>query len=117
MVVVQKIAQGQFQPGIIGKGGNPGHQTSRISVGGTDVVENVSSRFLFQLNVAALGYGYETILDLPCDTAGGIAEQRRKLILKVVFLVCLTDEVQHGQALFLLRQTQATAQLLQEHGQ
>ena len=56
MVVVQEIAQSQFQTGVIGKGGNPGHQPSRISVGGTDVVENISSRFLFQLNIAALGY-------------------------------------------------------------
>ena len=109
MVVVQEIAQGQFQPGIIGKGDHPGHQTSRVSVGGTDVVENISSRFLFQLNVAALGDGYETILDFPGDTAGGVAEQRRKLVLKVVFLVCLTDEVQHGQALFIFRQTKTTA--------
>lgn len=117
MVVVQEIAQSQFQTGVIGKGGYTGYQPSRISVGGTDIVENISSRFLFQLNVTALGYGYETVLDFSCDTAGSITEQCRKLILKVVFLVCLSDEVQHGQALFIFRQTKTTAQLLQEHGQ
>lgn len=74
MVIVHEIAQSQFQTSVIGKGGHPGHQTSRVAIGGADVVENVSRRFPFQLNIAALGDGYETILDFPGDTTGGVAE-------------------------------------------
>ena len=48
---------------------------------------------------------------------GGVGEQGRKLFLEIVLLVCLPDEVQHGQAFLVFSQTQAAAQLLQKHGQ
>ena len=42
----------------------------------------------------------------------GIGEKRRKLVLKVILSICLADEVENGQALFILCQSHATAQLL-----
>ena len=48
---------------------------------------------------------------------GGVGEQGRKLFLEIVLLVCLPDEVQHGQAILVFCQTQTTPQLLQKHGQ
>ena len=117
MIVVQKVCQRQLHAAVLGKGSRPGDQSGRIAVGSADIVQNVFGRFLFKLDVAAFGYGNKAFLDLPGHASGCVGEQRREFIFKVVFFVGLADEIQHGQAFFVFRQTQATAQLLQEDGQ
>ena len=103
MVVIQEIFERQLQPAVFCERCHTGHQPSRIAIGGTNVIQYVLCRFLFQLDIAALGDGHKAVLDLPAHAAGGIRQQRRKLIFKIVFSICLTDEVQHGQAFFILR--------------
>ena len=108
VVIVQKICQGQLQARILCKAGHPGYQSSGIAVGSSDVVQNVLGSLLLQLDIAALGCGDKSVLDLPCDAAGGIGQQGGKLILKVITLISLADKVQYGQALLILGQPQAT---------
>ena len=117
MVIVQKICNRQLQPAILRKRGNARHQSGSIAIGGTDVVQNVLGRFLLQLDIAALGDGNESVLDLSAHAAGCVRQECCKLILEIVLPVRLTDKVQHGQAIFILSQTQTTAELLQEDRQ
>ena len=117
MVIVQEICQSQLQAAVLCKAGHPGHQSGGIAIGGTNVVQNVLGSLLLQLYVAALGCGDKSILDLSGHAAGGIRQQSCKLILKVIPLIGLADKVQHGQALFILRKPQTTAQLLEKNGQ
>ena len=117
MVIVQKIRNRQLQPAILRKRGNARHQSGSIAIGGTDVVQNVLGRFLLQLDIAALGDGNESVLDLSAHAAGCVRQECCKLILEIVLPVRLTDKVQHGQAIFILSQTQTTAELLQEDRQ
>ena len=93
MIVIQEISKRQLQPGVIFKSGNTGDQACCIAIGCTDIIQNILGGFLFQLNVTALGYGNKAVLNFASDTAGGIAEQCCELIFKVIFLVCLADEV------------------------
>ena len=102
MVVIQEVFERQLQPAVLRKGGYASHQSSRIAIGRADILQNVFGRLLLQLDIAALGDGHKTVLDLPAHAAGGIRQQRRKLIFKIVFSICLTDEVQHGQAFLVL---------------
>ena len=102
MVVIQEVFERQLQPAVLRKGGCASHQPSRIAIGRADILQNVFGRLLLQLDIAALGNGHKTVLDLPAHAAGGIRQQRRKLILKIVFSICLTDEVQRGQAFLVL---------------
>ena len=102
MVVIQEVFERQLQPAVLRKGGRASHQPSRIAIGGADILQNVFGCLLLQLDIATLGDGHKTVLDLPAHAAGGIRQQRRKLIFKIVFSIRLTDEVQHGQAFLVL---------------
>ena len=102
MVVVQEAGQAQREPCVLLKGGNAGHETSAVAVGRPDVVQYVLCRLLLQLDIAALGRRDESVLDLPGDAAGGVGEQRGEFVLEIIFSVCLTDEVENGQAFFIL---------------
>ena len=102
MVVIQEVFERQLQPTVLRKGGRASHQPSRIAIGRADILQNVFGCLLLQLDIAALGNGHKTVLDLTAHAAGGIRQQRRKLIFKIVFSICLTDEVQHGQAFLVL---------------
>ena len=86
-------------------------------IGGADIVQHIFCGDLFQLDITALGRRDKTLFNLSADAVGGVGEQGRKLFLEIVLLVCLPDEVQHGQAFLVFSQTQAAAQLLQKHGQ
>ena len=61
--------------------------------------------------------GGETVLDLTRDAAAGIAEQSGEFFFEPVVLVCLSDEVEDGQAVLAFGQSQAASELLQEDGQ
>ena len=61
--------------------------------------------------------GGETVLDLTRDAAVGIAEQSGEFFFEPVVLVCLSDEVEDGQAVLAFGQSQAASELLQEDGQ
>ena len=117
VVIVQEICQGQLQTAVLRKTGYPRHKPGGIAVGGADVVQDVLGGFLLQLDIAALRRGDKSVLDLPGHAAGSIGQQGGELVLKIILLIGLADEVQHRQALFALRQAEATPQLLEEDGQ
>ena len=64
---------------------------------------NFLHRFLY--NIAALGDGYKAVLYLTRYTASSVTQQCSKFIFKVIFLMCLADEIQNGQAFLILGQT------------
>ena len=117
MVIIQEIGKAELDAGVFFKRGNAVHQPRRVAIGSADVIENVFGGFLFQLDVTALGCRNKAVLDLARHTARGVGKQCRELIFKVIFFICLTDEIKHGQALFVFGQTQAAAKLLQEDRQ
>ena len=117
MVVVKKVSEGQRQAGVLGERCRPRHKAGSAVVGGADVVQHIFRRDLFQLDIAALGRRDKALFDLPADAVGGVGEQRGKFLLEIILLVRLSDEVQYGQAFLVFGQTQAAAQLLQEHSQ
>ena len=69
------------------------------------------------MDVAPLGDGDKSVFDFPGDAAAGIGEQSCEFIFKIIALIGLADEVQHGQAFFIFRKPQTTPQLLEENGQ
>ena len=103
MVVIQEVFERQLQPAVFCERCYAGYQASGIAIGCTDVIQYVLRGFFLQLDIAALGNGHKTIFNFTAHAAGGIRQQRRKLIFKIVFSICLTDEVQHGQAFLVLR--------------
>ena len=117
MIILQEIGQRQLQTAVLRKTGHTGNQPCCVAIGGPNVVQNILSRLLFQLDITALGSRYKSVFDLSGHAAGSVGQQCCKLIFKVVPLICLTNKVQHRQALFVLCQPQTTAQLLQENGQ
>ena len=72
MVVFQEVFKRQLQPAVLCEGCHTGHQSGGIAIGGTNVIQYVLCRFLFQLDIAALGDGHKAVLDLPAHAAGGI---------------------------------------------
>ena len=112
MVIVQEICQRELQSCVFLKRGDPHHQAGAIAVGRADIVEYVFCRLFLQLNITAFRQGDETILNLTRYAARSVGKQRSELILKVVFAVCLTDEVQNGQAFLIFGQTEPTTKLL-----
>ena len=71
MVVVQEVFKRQLQPAVLRERCHTGHQPSRIAIGGANVIQYVFCRFLFQLDIAALGDGHKAVLDLPAPPRGG----------------------------------------------
>ncbi len=117
MVILQEVGERQLHAGIFLKRGDTGHQPGAGAIGRPYIVQYVFCGLLLQLYVAALWHGDEAVLDLAGHAAGSIGEQRSELVLKVILSVGLADKVENGQAFFILRQTQAAAQLLKEDGQ
>ena len=117
MVIIQKVCQGKFQPTIFGKAGHPGHQSSSIAVGSTNIFQNVLGGLFLQLYVASFGHGDKSIFDLSGHAASGVGQQGCNLFFKAIALVGLTDKVQHCQAFLTLRKPQTTAELLKENCQ
>ena len=98
MGIVEKIGERQRLPAVLGEAGDAGNQPRRVAVGGADVLENDLRRLLFQLDVTTLWRGSKAGLDFAADAVRRVAQQRSKLVLKIVSLVGLTDEIQYGQA-------------------
>ena len=103
MVVIQEVFERQLQPAVFRERCYAGYQSGGIAVGCADVIQYVLRGLLLQLDVTSFGNRHETIFDFTAHAAGGIRQQRRKLIFKIVFSIRLTDEVQHGQAFLVLR--------------
>ena len=60
---------------------------------------------------------HKAVLDLTGHAAGGVGKKCGELVLKVILSIRLADEIENGQALFILCQSQTSAQLLQEDSQ
>ena len=73
--------------------------------------------FLFELDIAALWSGDESVLNLARDAVVGVGEKRGKFVFEVVSLVGLADKVEHGETLLVFGEAQAAAELLQEDRQ
>lgn len=63
------------------------HQPHFIAIGRADILQNVFGCLLLQLDIVALGNGHKTVLDLTAHAAGGIRQQRRKLIFKIILSI------------------------------
>ena len=72
MVVVEEIAKGQRQAGVLREGHNPCHKPGGAVVGSADVIQHIFCGNFLQLNIAALGCGDKALFELPADAAGGI---------------------------------------------
>ena len=112
MIIVQVVAKAKLHTGIFLEGSHSRHQASGVAIGGSDIIEYVFGCLFLKLDIAALGRGHKAVLDLPGHAAGGVGEKRGKLVLEVILPVRLSNEVKNGQALFILCQSQASAQLL-----
>lgn len=73
--------------------------------------------FLFELDIAALWSGDESVLNLARDAVVGVGEKRGKFVFEVVSLIGLADKVEHGETLLVFGEAQAAAELLQEDRQ
>ena len=117
MVIVQEICQGQLQTAVLRKTGYPRHKPGSIAVGSANVVQNILGGLLFQLYITPFRCRNESVFNFSGHAASGVGQQGGELVLEIVLLIGLADEVQHRQALLILRKPQATAQLLEEDGQ
>ncbi len=117
MIIIQKITKCQFHAAIFCEGCRTCYKSCGIAVGSSDIFSDILGSLLFQLNIAALRNGYKAILNFTSDTPCGVGKQCCEFILKIIFLVCLADEIQNGQAFLILCQTQTTSKLLQKDGQ
>ena len=114
---MQEIGKRQLLSRILLKACDFCDQSRRVAVGGTDIVEYVFCCLFLKLHIAALRQRDKAVLDFARDASGRVGEQCGKFIFKVILFVCLSDEVQHGQAFFIFRQTESASELLQKYRQ
>ena len=105
MVVVEEIAKGQRQAGVLREGRNPCHKPGGAVVGSADVIQYIFCGNFLQLNIAALGCRDKALFELPTDAAGSVREQCCEFFLKIILFVGLSDEIQNGQAILVFCQT------------
>ena len=117
MMRIQEGAQAQPVSGIFFEGCNLMDQACPVSIRLANVFQNIAGGYLFKLDIAALGQIDEPVPYFLRNVTRRIGKQGLKFIFKIVFSVCLADEVQHGQAFLTFGQTQTASELLQEYGQ
>lgn len=101
-MMLHKVSQGQRQSGVLLKRLQLLDQGSAITTQLLEVAHDVFLRLLFQLNERAAWQVRKSVLDVVRDGMFGGADQGAEFILEPVFLMRLSDEVEHGQALFAL---------------
>ena len=105
MVVVEEIAKGQRQAGVLREGRNPRHKPGGAVIGGADIIQHILCCNFLQLNVAALRRRDKALFELPTDAAGGVGKQCCEFLLKIILFVGLSNEIQNGQAILVFCQT------------
>ena len=116
-MVFEEIRQRQGKSAVLCKGGDPAHQSRAVPVRGTDIVQYILCRHLFELDVTPFWQGDKPVPDLLRHAPGSVGKQRRVFFFKTIFPVRRSDEVQHGQTFLPLRQTESASQLLQKDGE
>ena len=112
MIVVDEILQGKGKAAVLCEAFDTRNQTGTVTEGAANIRQNDFGSLLFQLDIAALRQCYKALFHLVLHAVIAVREQCSKLFFKIVFLVCLTDEIQNGQAFFSFRETQTAAELL-----
>ena len=63
--------------------------------------KQLKNRSFFKLNIATFWHRHKTVLYFTSNTSCCVRKKRSKLIFKVIFFICLTNEIENCQTFFI----------------